>query len=65
MEVKDNSKRAASQIKMIAISKAVPVNSYNNAYVGVLRKNKARTSVLLAHMQQGKKTPKMFGSQRY
>ena len=38
MEVKDNSKRSAAQIKRFSVSKAVPVNSDIDASVKVPRK---------------------------
>ena len=46
MEVKDNRKRAASQIKRLVTPKADTVNSYSNESVRVPRKKNVRTGVL-------------------
>ena len=65
VEVKDNSKRAAAQIKRLATSKAEPFNYDRNVSVKIPRKNKARTSFLLARKQKVGKTPKYHGDQHY
>ena len=65
MEVKDNREKAASHIKSLEISKAVPVNSDIKKFVRVLRKKKARTGVLSSRKQNGKNTPKHHGVQKY
>ena len=53
MEVKDNSKRAESQIKSLAISKAALVNYYREESVRIPYKKRARTGVLPSRKQQG------------
>ena len=65
MEVKDNSKIAATQTKRLATSKAALVNYGSDASVRVTRNNKSRTGVLLDHNQQGNKTFKNHGAQNY
>ena len=49
--VKDNRKRAASQIKRLVTSKADTVNSYSDESVRVPRKKNVRTGVLPSHKQ--------------
>ena len=64
MEVKDNKKRAADQIKRLATSKAAPINSKRDGYTRVPRKKKARAGVLPIRKQHGKRTSKHHGAQR-
>ena len=66
MEVKDNKKMAAAQIKRPVTSKSAPVNSDSNESVRVPRKKRARTSAISRRKQQeGGKTPKHCGEQNY
>ena len=65
MEAKENRKRAASQIKILAASKVAPDNSDSNASTRVPHKKKARTSFLSAHKQKGKNNPKYSGAHSY
>ena len=65
MEVKDNRKRAAYQIKILAAQKVVLVDYDINTIPRVTHKKKAGAGVLLDRNQQGKKTPKHKGYQHY
>ena len=65
MEVKDNSKRDAAQIKRLETSKAAPVNSDSDDSIRVPCKKKVRNGVLPSHKQHGEKTPKRHRLQRY
>ena len=65
MEVKDNRKRAAAQIKRLETSKAELINYDRNNSKRVTHKNNTRTAVLLSHKQQSKKNPKHIGAQHY
>ena len=62
---KENRKRYASQIKKLVASKVAQVNADSDVSVRVTRKNKARTSFLLARKQKVGKTPKYHGDQHY
>ena len=46
MDVEDNRKRCAAQIKRLAAYKAVPVNSYSDEYVRFPHKKTVRIGVL-------------------
>ena len=65
MEKKDNRKRAATQIKRVAASKAAPANYDSNAYKRFPLKKKARTVVILDQKNQVKNSSKNIGSQIY
>ena len=52
-EAKENIKRAATHIKILAASKAAPAHSDSDASTKVPRKNKARTIFLPARKQKG------------
>ena len=58
MEVKDDRKRAAEQIKRIVTSNAVPVNYDSDEYVRVTHNKMSRTGVIPSHQHQYKKTHK-------
>ena len=62
MEVKDNRKRAAAQINMLATSKSAPVNSDSNSSVTFPCNDKARTGVLPTRKNKGKKNPNHHGT---
>ena len=62
METKDNRKRVAAQIKILASYKAAPDNSNSDVIVKVPRNNTTRNGFLLAHKKKGKKKPKHKGS---
>ena len=64
IEVKDNSKRAATQIKRLATSKAAS-SSDSNRFVRVPRNKRVRTGVLPNQKHQGGKLPKHDVIQRY
>ena len=57
MEVKDNQKRAADQIKILTASKVAPTDPDSDASATILRKKKSINGVLPACKQQGDKTP--------
>ena len=65
MEVKDNMKRSAYQIKRPAASKADPSNSDRYTSARLPCKKKSRTSVLPDRKHKGKKIPDHKGSQSY
>ena len=65
MGVNDNRKRDASQIKRLVIPNEAPVNYDSDESVRVPYKNRARTGVITSRRQQGKKTLKHHGAQRY
>ena len=65
IEVKDNSKKAVTQINWLATSRAVPVNSDSDEYVRVLCKKKVRTGVQPNHKKHGEKNPKHYEVQQY
>ena len=64
IKVKDNRKRAATQINRIATSKAAYYSDSDES-IRVPRKKKANTGVINNHKQEGKKTPKYHSTQRY
>ena len=64
-EAKYNRNQSVDHTKRLASSKAEPANYDRDTYTKVTHKNKARTSVLLSHKQQGKKTLKYKGSYNY
>ena len=55
MDVEDNRKRCAAQIKRLAAYKAVPVNSYSDEYVRFPHKKTVRIGVLPSRKQHGEK----------
>ena len=61
IEVKDNSKRAATQFENISSARAAS-NSDSDGYVRILRKNKARTGVLRNNKVHNNKSPKHNGN---
>ena len=63
--MKDNHKRDAAQIKILAVSKAVPTNSDRDTSPRVPLKNKSRTGVLLVSKKHGNNNPKNKVSQSY
>ena len=65
MDDKDNRKRVAGYIKILAASKAVLTNYNSNISAYVTCKKTARIGVLPEHKKQGKKPPKYRGSQSY
>ena len=65
MEIEDNSKKSASQIKRLATSKVVTINYDIYDFIRVPRKNKAWDGVLPSCKQHGNKNPKHHGTQRY
>ena len=64
LEVKDNSKRAALQIKILAINKAVEVGYGRSIRPRIMRKKKARTGVLPARKKNKNNNTKHIGIQR-
>ena len=64
IEVKDNSKRAATQFENISSARAAS-NSDSDGYVRILSKNKARTGVLRNNKVHNNKSPKHNGNQRH
>ena len=58
MEVKDNRKIIAAQIKKLVACKAAPFNYYRDMSIRVLRKKKARNIFLLALKHKVKNKPK-------
>ena len=65
MEVYDNRKRVAAQIKSLATSKSVLINSAIDDYISVMHNNKARTGVLPSRKKNGENNPKHHVAQRY
>ena len=65
MEVKDNRKRAASQIKSPATSNEAPISYDSDNSIRVQRKKNEGHGVLTSQTQHGKNTPKHHGAQRY
>ena len=62
MEVKENRKRDAAHIKILATSKATPVNSDSEGSIRVMRKNKLRNGILPSRKNRGKQIPKNHGT---
>ena len=65
MEVKDNRKRAADQIKNIAASKSESANSDSDVPVKVPHKKKSRTGVIPSLKHKFRMTPNQHSAQRY
>ena len=64
IEVKDNRKRSATQIKRLASSK-LAYNSESDESIRVPHKKRLRTGVLPNRKQKGVNYPKHHGPQRY
>ena len=65
MEAKDNRKRAAAQIKILAASKSAPANYDRDTSSRMTRNNKSRTDVLPDLRHKVKNNPKHSGYQCY